>query len=201
MKDIFSWTNSKLKLKETLKYGNGIFALENINKGNKIWVLSGEKMDVTEWANRVKYGKEAMNDSLQIGRRTYLDMDRISNTFNHSCSPNAGVRKTSELFALRNIEKGEEITYDYSTVIAPTIWEMRCKCGSNICRKKISHILTIPKKTLTMYVKMGALQDYMKILLKSKKYDKNHFKLPRYEIDALKKLGLINKNNIKKYVF
>jgi hypothetical protein len=104
---------------------------------------------------------------LQIGKSFYIDLDYLSRAFNHSCDPNAGIRKISELFALRDIKKGEEITYDYSAVVGPnnppSEFSMKCKCGAKYCRGIIGNILTIPKKSLENYIKNGAVQDYIKL--------------------------------------
>jgi uncharacterized protein len=178
--------NLEFKIKNTGKYGKGVFALENIKKGRIIKILSGEIISFDECIKRIKKGKERQSDSLQVGLELDMDFDTLSNTFNHSCNPNAGIRKTSELFALRNIKKGEEITYDYSATIGPNIplslWSMRCKCGAKNCRKIVGNVLTIPDKILQKYKKLGALQDYMKVELKKIKKDKNgKYLLPKYK--------------------
>lgn len=176
--------NLKLVTKNTGKYGNGIFAGEDIKKGTKIYTLSGEKMDINDWIREVDIGKENIDDSLQVGKRTYIDLDKISRIFNHSCNPNTGIRKRSDMFALRDIKKGEEITYDYSLTIAPTIWSMKCKCGTENCRQNVKDILSVPKKKLEEYKKVGALQSYMKKLLKE--IESGNYKIPAYEIESFK---------------
>ena len=143
-------------------------------------------MNPDEMARRVKSKKEFIDDPFQIVRRTYIDLDEFSRTINHSCDPNGGIRKTSELFALRDIKKGEEITYDYSATIAPTRWHMKCKCGSKNCRKILGDVLSIPKRQLKKYKELGALQKYMKLLLKE--VEAGHYTMPRYEILLLEKL-------------
>ena len=61
---------------------------------------------------------------------------------NHSCNPNCGIKEQISLIAFRNIEFGEEITFDYGTILysdsgdAP--YELECTCGHKNCRKKIS---------------------------------------------------------------
>jgi len=137
-------------------------------------------MSLDEFAKRVKSKKEFIDDPLQIGKRTYIDLDALSRTFNHSCDPNAGIRKNSELFALRDIKKGEEITFDYSVTIAPTKWHMKCKCGLKNCRKILGDVLSISKKQLKKYKELGALQKYMKPLLKE--VEAGHYTMPKYEI-------------------
>lgn len=176
----------KLVIKSTKKYGNGVFTAKEIKKGEVIHVLSGERMNPDEMARRVKSKKEFIDDPFQIGKRTYIDLDEFSRTINHSCDPNGGIRKNSELFALRDIKKGEEITYDYSATIAPTRWSMKCKCGSKNCRKILGDVLSIPKKQLKKYEELGALQRYMKPLLKE--VEAGHYTMPKYEILLLEKL-------------
>lgn len=178
--------SKKLVIKSTKKYGNGVFATEEIKKGEVIHVLSGYRMDSVEMAKRVNSKKEYIDDPFQIGKRTYIDLNEFSRTFNHSCDPNGGIRKRSELFALRDIKKGEEITYDYSTTIAPTRWSMKCKCGSKNCRKILGDVLSIPKKQRAKYKELGALQRYMKPLLREA--EAGNYTMPKYEILLLEKL-------------
>jgi hypothetical protein len=60
---------------------------------------------------------------------------------NHSCDPNAEVAWTGDiaaLLAIRNIESGEEITFDYGSVIPPgDKFTFSCNCGAVKCRKII----------------------------------------------------------------
>ena len=183
--------NDSLTIKDTGKYGKGIFAAKNIKKGEVLHVLSGKRLDVVDVVKIVNAEKENIDDPFQIGRRTYLDLNNFSRLFNHSCDPTAGIRKNSELFALRDIKKGEQITFDYSLTIAPTEWEMSCKCGSSICRKIIGDIISVPKMRRDEYRKLGALQTYMKSLLKE--VDAKTYKIPPYELTAL--ASLIKTNN------
>lgn len=143
-------------------------------------------MDVFDLVARVNSGKERANDPLQVGRRTYIDLDDVSRTFNHSCDPSLGIRKNSELFALRYISKGEQLTFDYSATIAPTVWKMTCKCGSQYCRKTIGDVRSVPKTQLECYRKAGALQTYMKAVLKL--ISGGQYRIPKYELEALRRL-------------
>lgn len=179
--------NKLFTIKDTRKYGNGVYADKDIKKGEIIHVLSGKRLDTFDVVSRVLRGKENIDDIFQIGKRTYIDLDALSRTFNHSCNPTGGIRKTSELFALRDIKKGEELTYDYSLTIAPTDWYMKCMCGSKICRKKLGDVVSVPKKRRMEYRKLGALQRYMKEILK--KVDVGTYKMPSYEKKTLELLG------------
>src|SRR4028118_1404290 len=53
---------------------------------------------------------------------------------NHSCEPNASFNENSMLVALRAIEKGEEITYDYLAHPIPAApWNFKCACEADSC--------------------------------------------------------------------
>jgi len=164
----------------------GVFADEYIGQGEIVHVLSGERLKSSEMIRRILSDKEEINDPLQVGKRTYIDLDKLSRTFNHSCNPTVGIRKDSEMFALRGINKGEEITYDYSSVIAPTEWEMKCVCGSQKCRKILGDVRSLPKSQLEFYKKNGSIQNYMKKIIKE--LEKGNYKIPKYELLALEKI-------------
>lgn len=178
-----SWHSPKLVVKETGKYGKGVFAGEDIKRGQKIYILSGPTMTTKKFAEMVNSGNENIDDPLQVGKRTYIDLDKISRTFNHSCSPTTGIRNRSEMFALRGINKGQELTYDYSSVVAPTEFKMKCCCGAKDCRKIIGDIRSIPNKKLYFYKNNGALQRYMKKIVQQLENDL--YKIPEYELKLL----------------
>lgn len=179
-------TLKKFTIQNTGKYGKGVFSTRPYSKGEVVHTLSGNKLTLEQIVARVVSGNENEDDIFQIGKRRYYDLNEISRLFNHSCNPNMGIRKTSELFALRDIDKGEQLTYDYSTSVAPTDWIMRCHCGEKNCRRKIQDITTIPRKQLEYYVANGALQNYMKPILSQ--ILKGTYKIPDYEKEALSKL-------------
>lgn len=53
---------------------------------------------------------------------------------NHSCDPNASFDEGGVLIALRVIEPGEEITYDYVAHPLPASpWNFKCGCGAERC--------------------------------------------------------------------
>ncbi len=157
--------NEILIIKETGKYGKGVFAARDISEGEKIIKFTGEVIDLEERTRRVDNGEMGNGDGLQIDKEKYIILDPIPFLFNHSCSPNSAFKKEADLLAIRGIKKDEEITYDYSVVagpnITPEMWTMVCKCGSSNCRKKLGNVLTLPKKVLEDYKRRGFLQDYI----------------------------------------
>ncbi len=53
---------------------------------------------------------------------------------NHSCDPNATFDRSGMLIALRDIESGEELTYDYlAHPIPASPWDFECDCGVEKC--------------------------------------------------------------------
>lgn len=143
-----------------------MYAGQNIKKGQVIHLLYGDIVSFDECIERIRAGSEAQDDSLQVGFELDMILEDMGHFFNHSCDPNAGVRKISELIAIKDIKRGEEITFDYSSTIGPNVtsevWTMECLCGSRNCRKLVSNVLSIPKKQIKHYRDSDALQDYMK---------------------------------------
>lgn len=178
-----SLASASLFVGNTGKYGKGVFTSKAINCGDSIYLLDGVTVTLSESVRRILLKKELPDDPLQVGRRTYLDLDDFSRLFNHSCDPTAGIRQRSELFALRDIKAGEQITYDYSATISPTVWSMKCRCGSPICRKIIGDIRSIPPEQLQHYKKSCAIQRYMKPLLQS--IEDGTYVVPNYELRAI----------------
>ncbi len=116
--------------------GTGIFAGEFIPNGKVVWKLTDFK----------KLTKQEYNNSLDdIKKNAYPEGDHYvlatgeGESWNHSCDANTWWTADNELSARRDIQKDEEITYDYATTdIDPDIiysWE--CKCGAVNCRKKL----------------------------------------------------------------
>ena len=157
--------NSKLIIRDTNKYGKGVFANKDIKKGELVKKFSGEIISLKECLDRVAKGVMNNDDGFQINNEKYLVLDNTSLSFNHNCNPNAIFKNDTELVTIKNIKKGHEITYDYSTTVGSNItskmWTMPCKCGSKICRKKLGNVLTVPKNTLKKYLKDGLLQNYI----------------------------------------
>ncbi len=81
---------------------------------------------------------------------------------NHSCDPNLMRSGLSPyvFVPLRDIEAGEELTVDYSTLEVNNMWKMQCRCGAENCRKVISSVQYLPLELAEKYWK--SLQPFMK---------------------------------------
>jgi hypothetical protein len=134
-------------------------------------MLWGERCSLEEILRRVDAGDEEASDPLGIADEEYLDLDELSRTFNHSCAPNAYIRGMSELVALRDIAKGEEITYDYSTTMddnekkivqaGRVLWTCECHCGSADCRGEIDQFKMLPVKLRRFYLEHAFAPDFI----------------------------------------
>jgi hypothetical protein len=107
-----------------------------------------------------RQGSRFSANCLRFGPETYLDPGKGACRFlNHSCNPNAGIRKTGNrlfLFAAKRIGAGSEITIDYSTTIGDDdIWMMRCRCGQRLCRKTIRNFGSMPAEVRRRYLRRG----------------------------------------------
>ena len=130
--------------------GRGAFAARRIRAGTRIMEYTGELVSQDE-ANR-RYDDDSMNR-----HHTFLfsvDDDRVidgavggneSRYINHSCAPNCqAVNEDGRIFveALRTIQPGEELAYDYAYVLAErhspaAKRRYPCHCGAARCRGTI----------------------------------------------------------------
>ena len=153
----------KLVIKKSKLGGRGSFAPKRIIKGSHILSFYGELIDLDEVDRRIAAGKERADDPLQVDDLMFLDIDDDSFYINHNCGPNAFLRGYAELVAQKDIEEGQEITFDYSATVGKNIdWWMNCICGSKNCRKRIGNVSTIPENQLNKYYQAGGLQDYIR---------------------------------------
>jgi uncharacterized protein len=128
-------------------HGRGVFATRRIEKGERIIEYLGERVSHDE-ADR-RYELKAENDShtflFIVDSKTVIDAGTEGNDarfFNHSCDPNCeSVVEKRRVFieALRAIEPGEEMTYDYQIYRdhddPENIDEIfACRCGFANCR-------------------------------------------------------------------
>lgn len=184
-KNINSAMGNKIIVKKSNIEGNGIFATAHIKRGELICVFSGKRLSIAQLRKKYQKGEERVSDPLQINDRQYLDLDEPYIFFNHSCQPNATVVDKQRLIAVRNIEAGEEITFDYSVTEWTDAsfkewtdpeqknyqkWLMNCYCGASACRQQVGDFLSLPQKLQKDYVEKKLVQGF--IIKKYKKYQR-----------------------------
>lgn len=102
-------------------HGVGAFVTKDFKKDSVLFTMHGEVIE------------KPTRTSVQIGKHKHIE-DALAGHVNHSCTPNARVdRKARAFISLRDIKKGEEMTFDYSSnedeLAAPFV----CAC----CGRKV----------------------------------------------------------------
>jgi len=117
----------------------GLCASRNIKIGEKIIEYVGKKITHKQAENNTKYGYD-VTYLFTINKKYLLDGDFKFNTarlINHSCDPNCEVLDTSKtkiwITAMKDIKKGEELSYDYGFGFDSNYKDHKCKCGSKNC--------------------------------------------------------------------
>lgn len=140
---------NKVCVKMTTDKGAGVFAKENIKKGEIILRRVGRIMQVENISKTPKY---IQSHWFPISKDKYLMSDPPAKYLNHSCDPNAGIINDKDLVAMKDIKSGEEIAYDYAMVGVDS-WTMECHCGAKNCRKIIGRYEQLDPKTKKKYEK------------------------------------------------
>lgn len=141
-----------IEVKEFSIYGfkcRGVFARARIAKGERVWwLIAGE-----EASSVVMTRAEILNHPQSATLQTYsymIGMDEYESTltpeadpswfFNHTCDPNCGYVSSELIIALRDIEAGEQVAYDYAFTETEASFHagMQCGCGGASCRGKLT---------------------------------------------------------------
>ena len=136
----------------------GVFTSEPIPAGAHVVGFRGRVIgrdEITDDKMRV----------IQIGPDTYLAEDGVhlyvDDLINHACEPNLGFVKGSvDLYALRDIQAGEELLFDYSTCMNEPGWSIPCQCGAPTCRGQIVSFCDLPRSERTRLLPIAL--DYLR---------------------------------------
>ncbi|XP_031117472.1 histone-lysine N-methyltransferase ASHH2-like isoform X1 [Ipomoea triloba] len=138
---------AKLKWFKCGKKGYGLQLLEDVSKGCFIIEYVGEVLDMRVYEARQK--EYALKDHkhfyfMTLNGSEVIDAcakGNLGRFINHSCDPNCRTEKWMAngevcigLFAIRDIKKGEELTFDYNYVRVFGAAAKKCVCGSPQCR-------------------------------------------------------------------
>jgi SET domain-containing protein len=139
-------TSKYIELRNSKIHGIGIFARRNIPKGTKIIEYVGRLISKKESEELAEKQLEFSLSNKQKGavyifelnKKFDIDGNVFWNTarfINHSCSPNCETEDDDRhiwILALRDIKKGEELSYNYGYDLED-YKEHICKCGSKNC--------------------------------------------------------------------
>jgi hypothetical protein len=160
-------------------FGKAVFAARRYKKGDAILMFEGPLVHRDD----VPANLHNQDDRyVQISPTHFMGpSDTTDDLVNHSCDPNAGLKFTDfgiMLVAIKPIKKGDEITWDYSTTMHNSEWEMECLCKSKKCRRLIKDFHTLPLKEKKRYLKLGVLPPYLSELVPIHKLSTN----PEYKL-------------------
>jgi len=132
---------TKIRRGKSAVHGHGVFAAEHIKQHARIVDYAGEliRNDEACEAREQRYLADGCIWVFRVNRAWSRDANvggNIARFINHSCTPNCYfevVDKTIWIKALRDIRRGEELTYDYKPIGERTI---QCRCRSG-CPNKI----------------------------------------------------------------
>jgi len=134
----YNWLTPKAEARPAGDKGWGSYATERIGAGETVagfggWVIDGSRLATLPI--------DRQHRSIQIDADLFLvsgDTPEAGDMLNHSCEPNCGLAGSQLLVAMRDIEPGEELSFDYAMCDASDYDEFRCLCGAATCREVVS---------------------------------------------------------------
>ena len=133
------------EIKNSIIKGKGVYTTRNIKKDDRIFhvnlnLLPSYTLEEIDGDPKLK----AQGDhSDYVGHGRYVIDFSPASYMNHSCNPNCYIKMKTiaikDVYALRDIQEGEELTSDYTLTSVDQFagmgfWEGDCKCGSKNCR-------------------------------------------------------------------
>ena len=116
-----------------------MYASKDIKSGTKIIQYKGKIISVKETERNPKFDNDKSIYLFNLTKKYDLDGDFKYNTarlINHSCDPNCevdGVGLKLWIYAVKDIKKNEELTYDYGFSFDKDYKDFPCRCGAKKC--------------------------------------------------------------------
>jgi len=127
------------KVKKSRIDNRGLYASKKIKKDTKIIEYKGKIITVKETETNPKFDNDKAIYLFNLNKKYDLDGDFKYNTarlINHSCDPNCevdGVGLKLWIYAIKDIKKNEELTYDYGFSFDKDYKDFPCRCGAKKC--------------------------------------------------------------------
>ena len=127
------------KIKKSNIDNKGLYASKNIKAKQIVIHYKGKLVTKKEVEKNPKFDNDKAIYLFNVNNRYDLDGDFEYNDarlINHSCNPNCEVDGKGLklwIFALRDIKKDEELSYDYGFGYDKDYKQFVCKCGANNC--------------------------------------------------------------------
>jgi hypothetical protein len=122
----------------SLIHGKGVFTIFNIKEGERILKIDDSRIVTDDNPLKLEKG-EYEHHCDYLGNGVVVLLQEPERYINHSCDPNVFIRQVAGVryvYAMRNIDAGEELTFDYCiNGYGDSVWQ--CNCSSPKCRKTI----------------------------------------------------------------
>jgi len=134
----YNWLTPKAQARPAGGKGWGAFVTEPIEAGETVagfggWVMSSAMLS--------DLSHDRQSRSIQIDTDLFLvsaPTPEAGDMLNHSCEPNCGLLGSQLLVAMRDIEVGEELSFDYAMCDASDYDEFTCLCSAPTCREVVT---------------------------------------------------------------
>jgi len=151
--------NASVEVKPNGKLGLAVFATQPISVGTTIAIFTGER-----YRSETALGLPAImrDHAIQVGPEEYIfGYKGLAHRICHSCDPNCGIRNLTDVFATRDIQAGEQITWDYRCS-ENSNWVLDiCLCGSERCTGSVKNYDSLSKSTKKEYLEKNMVSEWL----------------------------------------
>ena len=127
------------KVKKSNIDNKGLYAAKDIKDRTRIIEYKGKILTKKQVELNPKFDNDKAIYLFNLNKKYDLDGDFKYNTarlINHSCDPNCevdGVGLKLWIYAIKDIKKNEELTYDYGFSFDKDYRDFPCRCGAKKC--------------------------------------------------------------------
>jgi SET domain-containing protein len=138
-------------------HGIGLFATRDFTKGESLVQYTGVIVYTPPQPD-----ENGLIHAMELNPGRWIDgrgKENVARHANHSCEPNAESQPDGDVIqivALRDIKRGEEITFDYGYNLCDAL-SHPCRCGAKGC---LGRIVATPLRTaLWKHLRIGRARD------------------------------------------
>ena len=151
--------HKSVKVKPNGELGLAVFATENIPAQTRIAIFTGEK-----YQSKTALGlPEIMrNHAIQISSQEFVfGYKGLAHCLCHSCDPNCGIRNLTEIFTIRDIVAGEQLSWDYRCSENSNWILENCLCGTKRCTGKVANFDSLEAKIKAEYLSKSMVSEWI----------------------------------------